>query len=47
MSDKVWIISCRCGWSRMVPRSTPAARRRTILANHTNEAHRVPEKESQ
>lgn len=42
MSNKVWVISCRCGWSRMVPRSTPAARRRQILGDHTDEAHRIP-----
>lgn len=40
MSDKVWILSCPCGWSRMVPRSTPTERRRQILATHQRDAHR-------
>lgn len=35
----VWVITCPCGWSRMVPRSTPAARRRQILADHRLEVH--------
>lgn len=39
----VWVISCRCGWSRMVPRSTPAARRRQILTEHQNEKHPTKE----
>lgn len=39
MSDKVWVISCPCGWSRMVPRSTPTARRLHLLAMHQQEVH--------
>lgn len=34
-----WIVTCPCGWSRMVPRSTPAARRRQILAQHHEDKH--------
>jgi hypothetical protein len=41
MSDKVWIISCACGWSRMVPRETPTEERRTLLTTHQREAHGI------
>lgn len=36
---KVWVLSCRCGWSRMVPRSTPAERRRQIIQEHRVTKH--------
>lgn len=39
MSGKVWVINCACGWSRMVPRSTPTERRRQILTTHQREMH--------
>ncbi len=35
----VWALTCPCGWSRLIPRSTPAARRRQILAAHQAEKH--------
>ena len=41
--NKVWVLSCPCGWSRMVARTIPAARRRRILEQHKNEKH--PDKE--
>lgn len=34
MGDKVWVLTCPCGWSRMVPRSTPTDRRRQIIEEH-------------
>lgn len=43
MSPAGWVITCRCGWSRFVASSIPAARRRQILAQHEAEAH--PDKE--
>ena len=40
---KVRVITCPCGWSRMVARTIPAARRRQIIEQHKNEKH--PDKE--
>lgn len=39
MSGGVWVITCQCGWSRMVPRSTPPEGRRKILDLHQFDLH--------
>jgi hypothetical protein len=44
--SKVWVITCPCGWSRMVPRSTPTERRLQILAQHRVDDHGEQEAES-
>lgn len=38
MAD-VWVLSHECGWSRMVPRSTPVKRRLQIIQEHIEREH--------
>jgi len=40
-SDKVWVISCPCGWSRMMPILSTQEDRLTARARHDRETHGV------
>lgn len=40
-NDKVWVISCACGWSRMTPRFATGEERRAQLTTHQREAHGI------
>lgn len=44
--SRVWVLTHACGWSRMVPRSTPTDRRKQIIEEHIADVHESTERES-